>query len=49
MQLDRYTWEPFFESGYGWSWEQVVTDIHIHLRASRIIYDRAGSWSAWRC
>ena len=49
MQLDRYTWAPFFAEGYGWTWEQLVTDVHVHLLASRIIYDRAGGWSAWRC
>lgn len=49
MQLNQATWRPFFEIGYGWSWEQVVTDIATHLRAARIIYDRASGWGPWRC
>lgn len=49
MQLNRYTWEPFFAANYGWSWEQVVTDVPIHLQAARIIYDRSKGWGPWRC
>ena len=49
MQLSRYTWASFFHDGFGWDWDQVVKDIHIHLAAARIIYDRSGGWSAWRC
>lgn len=49
MQLSRDTWAPFFEARYGWSWERVVTDADTHLRAARIVYDRASGWSPWRC
>ncbi len=49
MQLNQYTWAPFFEANYGWTWGQVVTDMDIHFRAARVIYDRARGWSPWRC
>jgi hypothetical protein len=49
MQLNRFTWEPFFAGLNGWTWEQIVTDINIHLQAARIIYDRWGGWEPWRC
>lgn len=49
MQLDHFTWAPYFEANYGWTWNQVVTDIHIHLQAARIVYDRAGGWEPWSC
>jgi hypothetical protein len=49
MQLDRYTWAPFFLANYGWTWDQVVNDVHVHLQAARIVYDRAGGWTPWRC
>ncbi|HEY7270372.1 MAG TPA: hypothetical protein VH951_11140 [Dehalococcoidia bacterium] len=49
MQISHYTWAAYFHDGFGWEWQQVVDDIHIHLAAARIIYDRAGGWSAWRC
>jgi hypothetical protein len=49
MQLNRFTWEPYFEANFGWTWEQIVTNIDVHLLAARHIYDRAGGWSPWRC
>jgi hypothetical protein len=49
MQLDRYTWAPFFAEGYGWTWDQVVTDVQLNLQAARVVYDRARGWSPWRC
>jgi hypothetical protein len=49
MQLDRYTWAPYFEANYGWSWDQVVNDIPIHLQAARLVYDRAEGWGPWSC
>jgi hypothetical protein len=49
MQLNRFTWEPYFAARTGWTWEQIVADIDIHLQAARIIYDRAGGWEPWRC
>jgi hypothetical protein len=49
MQINYYTWARYFEQVYGWSWEQVVTDIDIHFMAARHIYDRAGGWAPWGC
>jgi hypothetical protein len=49
MQINRVTWERFFRVNHGWTWEQVVTDIDIHLQAARIIYERSRGWSPWRC
>jgi len=49
MQLNRDTWAGYFQELYGWTWEQVVTDIGVHLKAARVIYDRAGDWTPWRC
>lgn len=47
FQIARSVWAPWFAAHYGWSWEQVVTDPAIHVRAARIIYDRAGGWAPW--
>lgn len=49
MQINWYTWAGYFESIYGWSWEQIVTDLPTHFQAARHIYDRAGSWAPWGC
>jgi hypothetical protein len=49
MQINWWTWHAYFQEGHGWAWEQVVTDLGIHLQASRIIYDRAGGWFPWSC
>jgi hypothetical protein len=49
MQISRYTWEDYFLVNYSWDWRQIVQDVTVHLLAARVIYDRAGGWSAWRC
>lgn len=49
MQLNRETWEPYFEEKYGWTWEQVVFDVNIHFQAAREVYDRTGGWARWTC
>jgi len=40
-------WERYFWQKYGWTWEQVVADVIIHVAAAREVYDRAGSWLPW--
>ena len=40
-------WERYFREKYGWSWDQVVTDVIIHVAAAREVYDRSGGWSPW--
>ena len=49
MQINRSTWEPYFKTKYGWTWEQIVLDLEIHLRAAREIYDLAHGWGDWEC
>lgn len=50
LQLNRSTWEDFFWLNYGWTWDQVVNDLDIHLHAAFIVWQRAGnSWSPWAC
>jgi hypothetical protein len=49
MQINKATWASYFEAVYGWTWEQVVTDLDIHMAAARHIYDRSNGWFAWNC
>ena len=42
FQLARSTWEPFFWRERGWTWEQLVRDVAIHVEAAWIIWQRAG-------
>lgn len=49
MQLNKLTWEPFFSANFGWDWEALVVDPHLHMRAARIVFDRGGGWTPWRC
>lgn len=44
---DGAGWERYFGEKYAWSWDQVVTDVVIHVAAAREIYDRSGGWSPW--
>jgi hypothetical protein len=48
-QINRQSWERFFLTRYGWTWEQITHDAAINTAAARIIYDRTGDWSAWSC
>lgn len=48
MQISYYAWAAYFEALYGWSWQQIVTDLQVHFQAARHIYERSG-WSAWGC
>jgi hypothetical protein len=49
MQINRSTWEAYFWRRYGWTWEQIVLDLQIHLQAAREIYDLADGWADWEC
>jgi len=50
LQLNRATWESFFERNHGWPWERVVRDLDTHLHAAYIVWQRAGgTWSPWSC
>jgi hypothetical protein len=50
LQLNRATWESFFERNHGWPWEQVVRDLDTHLHAAYIVWQRAGgTWAPWSC
>ena len=50
MQINKATWEDFFEREYGWTWAEIVLNDATNLQAARIIYDRAGgSWGPWAC
>ena len=49
MQINRATWEDVLYEDYGWTWSQVVFDLPTHLRAARVIYERAGGWEDWSC
>lgn len=48
-QINRQSWEQFFRTRYGWTWEQITHDAAINTAAARVIYDRTGDWSAWSC
>ena len=48
-QITRQSWEQFFRTRYGWTWEQITHDAAINTAAARVIYDRTGDWSAWSC
>ena len=49
LQINRATWGPYFAEKYGWTWDQVVRDVEIHIAAAREIYDKRGDWSLWAC
>ena len=49
LQINRGTWKDFFEENFGWTWDEVVNNIDIHLQAARFIYDDSGSWTPWEC
>jgi hypothetical protein len=49
MQINRYTWADYFSESFGWSWDEVVKNLDIHLKAARHVYDRSGSWYPWEC
>lgn len=50
LQLSRATWEQFFLETEGWTWEQIVMDDELNLRAAAVIWERAGrTWSPWTC
>jgi len=48
-QLNRDVWAPFFQARFGWTWETVVKDVDVHMRAARIVYERGGGWDPWAC
>jgi hypothetical protein len=48
MQINRW-WEPYFREHFGWSWHDLISNVHINLQAARVIYDDAGSWEPWEC
>jgi hypothetical protein len=49
LQINRYTWADYFSGAFGWTWDEVVNNLDIHLRAARYVYDNSGSWYPWEC
>lgn len=40
-------WEEWFRVTRGWTWDQVVRDVVIHVTAALEIYRRSGHWGPW--
>jgi hypothetical protein len=49
MQINKATWAEYFRREYGWTWDQVVLDVDIHLQAAREIFDITEDWTQWSC
>ena len=53
LQINRGTWQPYFQAHYGWSWADVAgigpRGLEVHFLAAREVYDRGGGWAPWTC